>query len=162
MDSNTNNLIITILIGLLLALLIHFLACSEPKITSFNTENSNSNANNTEIQSTNEKNNTDNVIENFQNNNNKCHNFKEETGGTNNALDENYLDNSNFSDDEKMYHLIKKYNTDIILEQVKGDYIKLNQLDTLEIRLQKMKKVLEGFNNQDTLYNTNGVITKTT
>ena len=39
MDSNTNNLIITILIGLLLALLIHYLACPEPKITQFNNEN---------------------------------------------------------------------------------------------------------------------------
>ena len=41
MDSNTNNLIVTILIGLLLALLIHYLACPEPKITQFNNKGGN-------------------------------------------------------------------------------------------------------------------------
>ena len=60
-----------------------------------------------------------------------------------------------------MYHLIKTYNEDIILEKVKEDYRKINQLDKLEIRLREMKKVLEGFDNQKTLYNTNGVISKT-
>jgi len=160
MDSNTNNLIVTILIGLLLALLIHYLACPEPKITQFNNEN----RSNPEENNRNNKN--DNLIETFQNNTpekqDQCLDFNKEVDDTNRALDEDYLgDNSNFSDDEKIYHLIKKYNEDIILEKVKEDYKKINQLDKLEIRLQKMKKVLEGFDNQKTLYNTNGVISKT-
>ena len=165
MDSNTNNLIITILIGLLLALLIHYLACPEPKITQFNNENHSSQKDNNQ----NDKN--DNLIETFENHipekQDQCIGFNENDTTKKNVsgnynLGENYLgDNSNFSNDEKMYHLIKTYNEDIILEKVKEDYKKINQLDKLEIRLQKMKKVLEGFDNQKTLYNTNGAISKT-
>ena len=165
MDSNTNNLIITILIGLLLALLIHYLACPEPKITQFN------NGNHSSQQENNQNNKNDNLIETFQNNTpekqDQCIEFNEDDTTKKNEsdkynLDEDYLgDNSNFSNDEKMYHLIKTYNEDIILEKVKEDYRKINQLDKLEIRLREMKKVLEGFNNQKTLYNTNGVISKT-
>ena len=152
MDSNTNNLIITILIGLLLALLIHYLACPEPKITQFNNENHSSQKEN------NQNDENDNLIETFEDNisekQDQCLEFnednttkKDESGNYN--LGENYLgDNSNFSNDEKLYHLIKTYNEDIILEKVKEDYKKINQLDKLEIRLQKMKKVLEGFDNQ--------------
>ena len=46
MDSNTNNIIVTILIGLLMALLIHFLACPEPNITNFNNKTNNKSNNN--------------------------------------------------------------------------------------------------------------------
>lgn len=165
MDSNTNNLIITILIGLLLALLIHYLACPEPKITQFNNENHSSQKDNNQ----NDKN--DNLIETFEDlipeKQDQCLEFNEDNTNKKNEsgkynLGENYLgDNSNFSNDEKLYHLIKTYNEDIILEKVKEDYKKINQLDKLEIRLQNMKKVLEGFDNQKTLYNTNGVISKT-
>ena len=165
MDSNTNNLIITILIGLLLALLIHYLACPEPKITQFNNEN------NSSQQENNQNNKNNNLIETFQNNTpekqDQCIEFNEDDTTKKNESDkynlyEDYLgDNSNFSNDEKMYHLIKTYNEDIILEKVKEDYRKINQLDKLEIRLREMKKVLEGFDNQKTLYNTNGVISKT-
>ena len=178
MDSNINNLIVTILIGLLLALLIHFLGCPEPKITQLSNSNDSNDSNKEiDIMANN------NLIENFTSqsvsdsnnvnspntdtndsselNEDQCVDFKEDSTEIDQNLDENYLnEDTNFSDDEKMYHLIKRYNQDIILEKVKQDYEKINQLDRLEIKLKKMKQVLEGFNNQQTLYNTNGSITK--
>ena len=142
MDSFTNNLVVTILIGILLAILIHYLACPEPVITDYNNNQGNILSNSKgDIQENNQNeypNNT--VLEGFS------ENEKESHEGTENE------------EDIKVYNLITEYNQHI-LEDVKENHQKINQLNKLEVRLQKMKEILEGFENRNTLYNTNGDIT---
>tara|TARA_Y100000389_G_C17173208_1_gene370217 strand:+ start:88 stop:513 length:426 start_codon:yes stop_codon:yes gene_type:complete len=134
MDSFTNNLVVTILIGILLAILIHYLACPEPVITDYN-------------------NNQDNILSNkkgdIQNNNQNEY--------QNNTVLEGFSE-KDIEKDTEIYDLITDYNQHI-LEDVKENHLKINQLNKLEVRLQKMKEILEGFENRNTLYNTNGDIT---
>ena len=125
-----------------MAILIHYLACPEPVITDYNNNQGNILSNSKgDIQENNQneyQNNT--VLEGFS------ENEKESHEGTENE------------EDIKVYNLITEYNQHI-LEDVKENHQKINQLNKLEVRLQKMKEILEGFENRNTLYNTNGDIT---